>query len=93
MTTLKSRISIPQGVLFCDLATEAVVLNQRTGKYFGLDDVGARTWQLLTQHRELEAVYRALLLEYDVAAERLQQDLLAFIHELDSHQLLDVHPA
>jgi hypothetical protein len=91
MTTLESRINIPEDVLFRDLGGEAVVLSLKSGKYYGLDEVGTRMWSLLAAHGRVEPVYRALLDEYDVAGDRLQQDLLHLIDELAAQQLLQIH--
>ena len=66
MAALESRISVHQDVLFRDLGGEAVLLNLKTGRYYGLDEVGTRMWLLLTQHGRVEAAYRVLLDEYDV---------------------------
>ncbi len=90
MATLKTRIGVPEDVLFTELSGEAVVLNVRTGKYYGLDEVGTRMWSLLAQHGQIQPAYRALLQEYDVADGQLQQDLLSLVDELASHGLLRV---
>ena len=88
--TLQSGISVGEDVLFRDLGGEAVLLNLKTGKYYGLDEVGTRMWSLLTQHGRVEPAYRALLGEYDVTEDRLQQDLLSFIDKMASHGLLEI---
>ena len=88
--TLESRISVHEDVLFRDLGGEAVILNLKSGKYYGLDRVGTRMWALLTQHGQVALAYRVLLDEYDVAEDRLQQDLLRLIDELVAHELLQV---
>jgi hypothetical protein len=93
MATLHSKIHVGQDVLFRDLDGEAVVLNLKTGKYYGLDEVGTRMWALLAQHGQVEPVYQALLAEYDVAGERLQLDLLGFVDELASHGLVQIAEA
>lgn len=91
MTTLASRIRVPQEVLFRELEGEAVVLNLATGKYYGLDAVGTRMWTLLVEHGQVEAAYRALLTEYEVDAAQLMQDLLELVDKLASHGLLCFH--
>lgn len=93
MATLASRIGVSDDVLFRDLGGEAVILNVETGYYYGLDEVGTRMWVLLIRHGQVEPAYRALLAEYDVAEDRLRQDMLDFIDELESHQLLQVDQA
>ena len=72
---------------------ESVLLNLDSGHYFGLDEVGTRMWLLLTQHGQVEAAFYDLLDEYDVTEDKLRQDLLSFIDELASHQLVQVDEA
>ncbi|MBC7233754.1 MAG: PqqD family protein [Chloroflexi bacterium] len=90
MVTLESRVGVNRDVLFRDLGGEAVLLNLQSGKYYGLDEVGTRMWSLLVQHGKVRQAYDALLAEYDVSEERLQEDLLDFVDELVSHGLLQV---
>jgi len=79
-------------VLATSLDGETVILNTRTGKYYALDSVGERMWALLLEHGRTGPVLEALLDEYEVTEEHLQQDLSAFIHELKRHGLLQTLP-
>jgi hypothetical protein len=90
MATLESKINVPPGVWFRELSGEAVILNQDTGKYFGLDEVGARMWALLAEHGRVDFAYQALLAEYHVDAGQLQADLLSLADQLSTHGLLTV---
>jgi hypothetical protein len=90
VANLASRITIPDDVLFRDLEGEAVILSTESGKYYGLDEVGTRMWNLLSQHGQVEPVYQALLAEYDVPEDRLQQDLLDLVDKLAAEGLLQV---
>jgi hypothetical protein len=93
MATMESKIQFDKDVLFRDLDGEAVILNLKTGKYFGLDELGTRMWSLLTRYGQVEPAYRELLDEYDVTPEKLRDDLLAFIDNLASHDLLQCDPS
>lgn len=93
MATLESRISIPKEVLFREIAGEAVLLNLETGKYFGLDQVGTRMWQLLAQHNQIEPALDDLVREYDTTKDQLQRDLLDLVDKLVSHQLIEIDGA
>ena len=88
--TLQSRIRISDEVLFRDLGGEAVLLHLETGQYYGLDPVGTRMWELLREHHLPGAVCQAMLAEYEVTEERLREDLVRFIGELASLQLVAV---
>ncbi len=93
MNTLEPQITIPQDVLFQDVAGEAILLNLTTGKYYGLDEVGTRMWQLLAEHGAVEPAVRILLSEYDVAEGQLRRDLQDLIGKLASNQLIEIHAA
>ena len=90
MTTLKSQVSLSDQVMFRDLGGEMVLLHIESGKYYGLDDVGARMWALLSENGSLDAAYHALLEEYQVAEEQLQADLVRLVDELAGQGLLTV---
>ncbi len=81
------------GVLFRDLAGEAVLLDPEAGIYFGLNEVGTRAWNLIGQGAEtgatLGAVHAALLAEYDAPPERIWDDLLTLIRDLLDHRLVE----
>jgi hypothetical protein len=87
-TTLNTNVNVPPAVLFRDLEGEAVLLNTVTGNYYGLDKVGARMWQCLTESGSVSEAYSVLLQEFDVTPERLQADLLVFVDKLCDKALL-----
>jgi hypothetical protein len=45
----------------CNLAGEAVILNTKSGIYFGLKPVGARIWELVQEPRTIDAEARSEL--------------------------------
>ncbi len=90
MVTLESKINIPTDVLFREIAGEAVILNLQTGKYFGLDEVGTRMWQLLAEHRRIGLALDVLAEEYAVTRDQLQHDLFDLVDKLNSQQLIEI---
>ena len=88
MVMSDSSLIIPEDVLFHELAGEAVLLNLESGKYFGLDEVGTRMWQLLAEHGQIEPVIQALMAEYDVEESKLRSDLLDLVNNLVEHGLM-----
>ena len=91
IVTLESRITIPKDVVFREIAGEAVILNLETGKYFGLDQVGTRMWQLLAEHKQVEPALNDLTTEYDTTRDQLQHDLLELVDNLAAHQLIEIN--
>ncbi len=84
------RATPSQQVLFRELDGESVLLDLRSQKYFGLDEVGTRIWQLLDELRDVEAVQAALLDEFEVAPERLRRDLRSLLDQLAADQLIEL---
>ena len=80
-------------VVFRELGGEAVLLNLKTGAYFGLDAVGTRVWQLLVEHSSVAQVMEAMLDEYDIDRERLERDLLELCGELCATGLGELVPS
>jgi len=91
VATLESSISVPKDVLFRDVDGEAVILNLKDGKYYGLDPVGTRMWTVLAEQKQVRAAHRILLEEYDVSAEQLEQDLVQFVDKMALHELFQVN--
>lgn len=83
-----SRVRVNDDVLFQELQGEAVLLNLKTGVYFGLDKVGTRVWQLMGQNEELSGIRTAILYEYDVTEEQCSQDLLDLIGKMQEQELV-----
>ena len=93
MVTLKDKASVVKDVLASEVEDELVLLNQETGKYFSLDATGTRMWELIVQNGQLEQVKQAMLAEYDVEPEQLEQDLLKLVDKLVANALLQIDAA
>ena len=90
MPTIESTAVISPEVLFQEIGGEAVLLDLASERYFGLDDVGTRIWQLLQDQGSLRVVYDHLLDEYDVEPTRLEEDLLKHVRELAEAGLVTI---
>ncbi len=94
MLNLETKVNVPKDVLFREVKDQTgggtVLLNLASGKYFILDDVGTRIWQLLNEHKELKPAAQAMLAEYAVEQAQLEQDLLDLTAKLVDHGLLQV---
>ena len=86
--TLESQVFLEEDVVSRELDGEAVILNLESGTYFGLDPVGTRIWALLQKNGSLRETFETLLQEYEVAPNRLEEDLLRLVKELHGKGLL-----
>ena len=85
-----AEIVVAEGVLASDFGAEQVILNLKDGVYYGLDDVGARIWQLLQRPTTVAAMRAALVEEYDVDRGQCERDVDALIVELRRRGLVKV---
>ncbi|HXG50492.1 MAG TPA: PqqD family protein [candidate division Zixibacteria bacterium] len=85
-----SIVTVPRDVIFQALDGEAVLLNTRTEIYFGLDAVGTRIWQLLSEHRLPAKVVSAMLEEYDIEEAELRSRVMEFIEKLRDKGLVEI---
>jgi hypothetical protein len=81
-------ISIPASLAVSRLDDELVLLDEKTGRYFGLNPVGSRIFQLLKEWGDQEKVVAALRAEYDAPEARLEADVVAFIDTLSKRGLI-----
>jgi coenzyme PQQ synthesis protein D (PqqD) len=88
MFTFADRVQVPPHVLVRFLDSEAVLLNLESERYFGLDETGARMWQVATAAPCLESAYQELLGEYDVAPSVLRENFGDLLGTLVEHGLL-----
>lgn len=77
-----AKLVISDQVLTQELGGEAVLLDLTSGRYFGLDAVGVRVWQLLATHGALPPVLQAMEEEFDVDETTLRRDLDELLQQL-----------
>jgi len=73
------QIKPSEDVVWRNLQGESVLLDLKSGVYFGLDAVGTRIWTLLQDHSDLQAVLQELLREYEVSEETCARDLMDLV--------------
>jgi len=74
----------------CPLGEESAILNLKNSVYYGLNPVGARVWNLLREPRSVRELRDTLVDEYDVGAERCEQDLLELLEKMRIEGLIEV---
>ena len=80
--TLAHRASRSHQVLSQDVGGEAVLLDLNGERYFGLNSVGTRIWQLLERTPMLADIHRELCVEFDADSTQIEHDMLALIGDL-----------
>jgi hypothetical protein len=76
------RLRVNPDVVWAEVDGELVLLDARTGNYYGLNRVGADIWRLLTQACPTEAILGYLLDSYEVEPGPAERDLADFLADL-----------
>ena len=84
-----SRLSPAKHVVSTMHGTRTVLLDSRSGHYYGLDEVGSRIWNLAEAGFPPSTIAAKLAQEYDAPEEKLERDVLDFIKELKHSRLLE----
>ena len=90
---LHQTIALSADVISQEVSGETVLLDLESENYFGLDEVGTRIWQLIKETNDLNTICNTLLSEYEVPAERLQQDLTTLLTEIEGLGLIVLEEA
>lgn len=97
-STVSSRKTSPSVVrykvisehLCCDLNGEAVVLSLKNGKYYGLNSVGSRIWELIQTPMSADEIESVLLSEYEVDRDECRKEVSEFLKEMKAQELIEI---
>ena len=87
---LSNHVTVPAQVMARTVGNETVILDLASGTYYGLDPVGARMWQLMTEGQTLAQLCTQMLDEYEVSQEDIERDVLALVQTLLDKQLVSL---
>jgi len=73
-----------------DMAGETVVLDMKSGMYYGMDAVAGLIWNLIAEPKTLQEIQAGVLAEYETDAESCERDVRAFVSALESAGLVEV---
>jgi hypothetical protein len=65
-----------------------VLLNLDSGKYYALEEVGGRVWQLCDGTRSVSEIISTLCDEYDAPSDLVETDVMELIGDLIHEELL-----
>ena len=71
-----------------DLDGETVLLSIETGKYYNMDPIGSRIWELIKDPMSVSQLIDILLGEFEVDREQCEQEVLAFLNKLAGDHLI-----
>jgi hypothetical protein len=96
MTDVVRNLSLVQrsaDQIACDMGGEVVVLDLKSGTYYGLDTLGAKVWSLIEQPVTLSHIREEIMAEYDVDAATCDRDVAAFLDRMQAIGLVQISDA
>lgn len=73
-----------------DLNGDKVMMDLEKGRYFSLNSVGSRIWELIEEPVEVNKVVDSLLEEYEINREDCEKNVLEFLEQLDNSKIICV---
>ena len=71
------------------LGDQIIVADMRSGRYFGLDDVGAMVWSLIEERSTPGVIVDRVHAEYDVSRDVLERDVDRLLDDLIERRLVE----
>ena len=72
------------GWLAAYVGEELVMMSAESGAYLGLNDVGAKVWEIIDQPKALSDICEGLAREFETTPQACQSEVEAFLTELEA---------
>jgi len=71
------------GWLTSKVGQELIMMSVQNGVYIGLNEVGARVWEMIASPKDISELCGALAEEFDVTAQDCRGEVESFVAELE----------
>lgn len=82
------RWQVAADVLSSKIDDEVIIMGLQTDKYYGLDPIAGRIWELLEQPRSFDELVSLLLEEYEVDETTCRRETMEFLREMAEKKLI-----
>lgn len=72
---------------------EIMMMSPEHGKYIGMNEVGARIWELIETPADIATVCATLVREFEVSPEDCEAEVGSFLAEMEKHGAVAVDRA
>lgn len=88
MMTEKTKIIKNKDIEVTDFENEKVMMNLEIGRYFTLNEVGSRIWELIDKNNDVEGIINGLLEEYEVSREMCSEQVFKYLEDLKQYGII-----
>ena len=82
-------LKISEQAHYARMGNQIVVADMGSGRYFGLDDIGALVWALIGERATRGAIVDRVHAEYDVSRDVLERDVDRLLDDLVQRRLVE----
>lgn len=82
-------LKLSEQVHYVRMDDQIIVADMRSGHYLGLDDVGARVWELIGEGATRGGIVERLSSEYEVSTGVLERDVARLLQDLLERRLIE----
>ena len=79
---LNSKIRVKEPIVSRTIQDEEMILDIKTGTYFGLNEAGTDFWRELRKSSSLQKALQAVALKYDLDPESVEKDFIPLLESL-----------
>lgn len=90
MININNVVSRRNDIDTTDLNGEIVMMDLEKGRYFSLNGVGSRIWEIIEKPIEVNKLVESLLEEYDVNRNECEENVLEFLGKLNDANIVFV---
>ena len=87
---LDTRVARSKNQVSADLQGEAVILHLKAGKYYSMNPVGSRIWDLIEKPVSIHSLIETIMNEYEVDSKRCEQDIIDLLTRLENAALIEI---
>ncbi len=87
---LASTVERNPELISSEMDGETVMMSIENGKYYGIDKIGTRIWELLENSHEISELCVVLLEEFEVDRKQCESDVLTFLNDLLKENIITV---
>ena len=88
--TMETRLVRSKDQVSAELQGEAVILSLKSGKYYNLNLVGSRIWELIEKVVSIRTLHEIILNEYEVEDQRCRDDIFRILNQLLQADLIEI---
>jgi hypothetical protein len=81
-------ITIPDSVVSRTVQNEEVILDLKSSRYYGLNELGSRVWLALKNKEKMEAVVESISEEYEASPDLIKKDIEALLKKMKKSGLV-----